>query len=187
MGVKMPAKISDKKTDRQPAKTPEPGGTDNWAGGFAPVLDCASEILILGSFPGVASLAAQQYYAHPRNQFWPLLSRLLGEDLVALAYPQRLPRLLAHRIGVWDVLGACSRSGSLDSAIRQAQANDFSHLRQEYPALHRIGFNGKTSGKFAPQFAALGFETIVLPSSSPAYAQRSFEQKLQEWMRLLAD
>ena len=159
--------------------------SNNLLGGLAPVLDAASEILILGSFPGDASLAAQQYYAHPRNQFWPLLSRLLGEDLVALPYPERLPRLLAHRIGVWDVLGACAREGSLDSAIRQAQANDFSQLRQNYPALRRIGFNGKTSGKFAPQFAAQGYETLQLPSSSPAYAQRTFEQKLAEWMRLL--
>ena len=159
--------------------------SSNLSGGLAPVLDANTEVLILGSFPGAASLAAQQYYAHPRNQFWPLLSRLLGENLAALPYPERLPRLLAHHIGVWDVLGACARSGSLDSAIRQAQANDFSQLRQQCPALRRIGFNGKTAGKFAPQFAASGFETRQLPSSSPAYAQRSFDEKLIEWMGLL--
>lgn len=153
-------------------------------GGLAPVIDGATEILILGSFPGGESLAKQQYYAHPRNQFWPLLAQLVGEDLPALPYAERLPRLLAHRIGVWDVLGACMREGSLDSAIRHAQANDFSQLRHKAPALRRIGFNGKTSGKFAAQFAASGFETIQLPSSSPAYAQRSFQQKLVEWQRL---
>ncbi|MEN9868167.1 MAG: 2-hydroxyacid dehydrogenase [Pseudomonadota bacterium] len=176
---------SDRNLDVSPSASPPAAAPLNLHSGLAPVIDSATEILILGSFPGAASLAAQQYYAHPRNQFWPLLSVLLGEDLCALPYLERLPRLLAHRIGVWDVLGACAREGSLDSAIRQAQANDFSMLRQHCPALRKIGFNGKTSGKFAPQFAASGFVTLQLPSSSPAYAQRTFEQKLQQWRALL--
>jgi len=152
--------------------------------GFPPVLDAAVRILILGSFPGVASLAAQQYYAHPRNQFWRLLSAVLGDDLLALPYAQRLQRLLAHRIGLWDVIDVCEREGSLDAAIRRAQPNDFARLRHECPQLQRVCFNGKTSGKYAPQFAAAGFDTLVLPSSSPANAQLSFEQKLTEWKRV---
>ncbi|MDB5909538.1 MAG: hypothetical protein JWP34_3652, partial [Massilia sp.] len=75
--------------------------------GLAPVIAANTRILILGSFPGAASLSAQQYYAHPRNQLWPILSALAGEDLVGQPYDERLSRLLAHRIGLWDVLGAC--------------------------------------------------------------------------------
>lgn len=153
--------------------------------GLPPVLDSATRILILGSFPGEASLAAQQYYAHPRNQFWRLLSAVLGEDLAGLPYPQRLTRLQAHGVGLWDVIAVCEREGSLDAAIRRAQANDFAMLKQQCPALRRVCFNGKTSGKFEPQFATAGFETLVLPSSSPANAQLSFDQKLALWKNIL--
>lgn len=153
--------------------------------GLAPVLDRHTRILILGSFPGAASLQAQQYYAHPRNQFWRLLSAVLGEDLAALPYEKRLQALLAHRIGLWDVIALCEREGSLDSAIRRAQANDFAALRQQCPQLARICFNGKTSGKFEAQFAQAGFDTLVLPSSSPANAQASFEQKLAVWRSII--
>ena len=149
--------------------------------GLPPVIAGHSRLLILGSFPGRASLQAQQYYGHPRNQFWRLLSALTGEDLAGLPYAQRLPRLLAHGFGLWDVLGACEREGSLDSNIRNAQANDFALLRQRCPALHTVAFNGQTSGKFAPLFAGAGFRTVVLPSSSPAHAMLSFDEKLAAW------
>jgi hypoxanthine-DNA glycosylase len=152
--------------------------------GLAPVIDADIRMLILGSFPGAASLAAQQYYAHPRNQLWRLLSALSGEDLAGLPYPERLARLLARRIGLWDVLGACERRGSLDSNIRNAAANDFARLRELCPQLLVIGFNGQTAGKFAPGFAAAGFSTLVLPSSSPAHAHLTFEQKLLLWRQL---
>jgi TDG/mug DNA glycosylase family protein len=152
---------------------------------FAPVIDNRTSILILGSFPGAASLTAQQYYAHPRNQFWKLLSALLDDDLVGLPYPQKLTQLQTHRIGLWDVIGACEREGSLDSAIRQAQTNDFKVLKQRCPQLQRVAFNGKTSGKHAPLFADVGFETIVLPSSSPAHASMTFEQKLAVWRGIM--
>ncbi len=155
--------------------------------GLAPVLAHDTQILILGSFPGAASLAAQQYYAHPRNQFWPLLSALLKEDFLALAYAQRLERLLAHRIGLWDVIASCERLGSLDSSIRHPQWNDLASLRQPCPALQRLAFNGKTAGKFATQCAAAGFQTQVLPSSSPANAQLAFSQKLAAWQAILLD
>lgn len=153
--------------------------------GLVPVLDSRTRILILGSFPGAASLAAQQYYAHPRNALWPILSALTGEDLAGIPYAERLPRLLAHGIGLWDVLGACEREGSLDSAIRKPAANDFARLRQLCPELHTVGFNGQTSGKFAPQFAAEGYRTVVLPSTSPAHASLSFPEKLKHWSALL--
>lgn len=153
--------------------------------GLAPVIDSRTRILILGSFPGEASLKAQQYYAHPRNALWPILSALTGEDLAGLPYAERLPRLLAHRIGLWDVLGACVRKGSLDSAIRNPAANDFDRLHRLCPELDVVGFNGQTSGKFAPQFEAQGYRTVVLPSTSPAYAAMSFEQKLKGWRQLI--
>lgn len=153
--------------------------------GFPPVFDRSTRILILGSFPGEASLAAQQYYAHPRNQFWRLLSAILGEQIADLPYPQRLQRLLVHQIGLWDVLAACEREGSLDTAIRRPQVNDFAMLKRQCPSLARVCFNGKTSGRFELQFAAAGFETRVLPSSSPANAQRSFEQKLAVWRDII--
>ena len=164
--------------------TPPASSNDKLLTGLAPVLQPDTRILILGSFPGAQSLAAAQYYAHKRNQFWPLVSRLTGEDLVTLPYAARLERLLAHRIGLWDVLGACEREGSLDSAIRQPAANDFDRLRTLCPQLETVGFNGQASGKFAPQFAQAGYRTVVLPSSSPAHMTLSFEQKLQVWRRL---
>ena len=153
--------------------------------GLAPVLAPDTRILVLGSFPGAASLAAGQYYAHPRNQFWKLVGALVGEDLYALSYAERLPRLLAHRFGLWDVLGACEREGSLDSSIRKPAANDFERLRHLCPMLETVGFNGQASGKFAPQFAQAGYRTLVLPSSSPAHMAMSFEQKLVVWRQLV--
>lgn len=152
--------------------------------GLAPVIDAQVRILVLGSFPGAASLAAGQYYAHPRNQLWRLLSAVLDDDLASLPYQERLPRLLAHRVGLWDVLGACERQGSLDSAIRNPAANDFERLRVLCPLLETVGFNGQASGKFASQFKAAGYRTVVLPSTSPAHASLSFEQKLASWSSL---
>jgi hypoxanthine-DNA glycosylase len=152
--------------------------------GLAPVIDARTRILVLGSFPGAASLAAQQYYAHPRNLLWPILSALSGEDLAGMPYAERLPRLLAHGFGLWDVLGACEREGSLDSAIRKPAANDFARLRELCPRLETVGFNGQTSGKFAPQFAAQGYRTLVLPSTSPAHASLTLAQKLEQWKML---
>jgi hypoxanthine-DNA glycosylase len=155
--------------------------------GLAPVIAPDIRVLVLGSFPGAASLAAGRYYAHPRNQFWPLVSAVIGEDLANLPYDERLPRLLAHRVGLWDVLAGCEREGSLDSAIRKPAANDFERLRTLCPQLQTVGFNGQASGKFAPQFAAAGYRTVVLPSSSPAHVAMNFEQKLAVWRRLLDD
>lgn len=151
------------------------------------MIDAQVRILVLGSFPGAASLAAGQYYAHPRNQLWRLLSAVLDDDLASLPYEERLPRLLAHRVGLWDVLGACEREGSLDSAIRNPAANDFDRLRVLCPLLETVGFNGQASAKFASQFADAGYRTVVLPSSSPAHASLSFDEKLLRWLSLRSD
>lgn len=150
--------------------------------GFPPVVGPATHTMILGSFPGEASLDAAQYYAHPRNQFWRLLGAVLGEaGLHELAYQARLERVLTHGVGIWDVLAACHREGSLDSAIRNAKPNDFDALREHAPLLKKVCFNGKTAGRFAEVIGAAGYETLVLPSSSPAHAMLSFEQKLVLW------
>lgn len=149
--------------------------------GFAPIIDRHTETLILGSFPSEASLAAGQYYAHPRNQFWHLLGELIGEPLAALPYAARKARVLAHRVGIWDVIDACRRPGSLDAAIRDARANDFARLRRRAPRLQRVLFNGGTAGRYARHFAAAGFATAIVPSSSPAHAARTFAQKLAAW------
>ncbi|MGZ3254873.1 MAG: DNA-deoxyinosine glycosylase [Burkholderiaceae bacterium] len=154
--------------------------------GLPPSLAPDTRILLLGSFPGEASLQARQYYAHPRNQFWALLSAVLDQDLRKLDYPDRLKALLAHHIGLWDVIAACARDGSLDSAIRHAQSNDFATLKHQCPELRLVCFNGKTSGKFEPQFVQAGFRTLVLPSSSPANAQWSFEEKLAAWQGIIS-
>ena len=153
--------------------------------GFAPVIDARVTTLILGSFPSEASLAAGQYYAHPRNQFWTLLARILDEPLVEMSYAERMACVLRHRIGIWDVLGACRREGSLDAAIRDGAPNDFSRLHRLAPRLATVVFNGAAAGRFAPLFARGGFEVHVLPSSSPAHAARSLEQKLALWRRVL--
>jgi hypoxanthine-DNA glycosylase len=149
--------------------------------GFAPIIDRRTTTLILGSFPSEASLAAGQYYAHPRNQFWRLLGAVLEEPLAELDYAERAARVRAHRVGIWDVLDACRRPGSLDAQIRDPRPNDFAVLREMAPELHVVLFNGGAAGRFARQFAAAGLVTAVLPSSSPAHAGRSFEQKLALW------
>ncbi|MBC7779734.1 MAG: DNA-deoxyinosine glycosylase [Proteobacteria bacterium] len=154
--------------------------------GLAAVIDGQVETLLLGSFPSTASLARAQYYGHPRNHFWPLLGAILGEPMLELDYPVRLERLLAHHIGVWDVIGECARAGSLDSAIRDAVANSFDAALAQMPNLRRVFFNGATAGRRSRWFAERGYAVCVLPSSSPAYTI-GFEAKLLAWRALLAD
>jgi hypoxanthine-DNA glycosylase len=110
--------------------------------GLAPVIAAHTRLVVLGSFPGGASLAAQQYYAHPRNQFWPLLSALWNVDLRARPYAQRLAEVRARGLGIWDVYARCRREGSLDSAIQEAQLNDLASLKLLAPGLQAIAHNG---------------------------------------------
>lgn len=156
---------------------------------FPPVVDRNTRVLILGSLPGEASLAATQYYAHPRNAFWPLLETVLDAPLVALAYEDRLTMLRARGVGLWDVVAEAERRGSLDAAILNASANDLLALVETLPALRAVAFNGGTSAKLGSRLLAPVAERIALiplPSSSPAHAARSFEQKAQAW-RVLKD
>ena len=153
--------------------------------GFPPILDTGVETLVLGSFPSPVSLASRGYYAHPQNQFWRVMAALTGEPLIEYSYAEKQACLLRHRIGVWDVYRQCRREGALDSAIEGAEANDFSCLGRAAPKLKRVCFNGKTAAKFVRHFAACGYATHVLPSTSPAYTL-AFEDKLAAWRRAFA-
>ena len=152
--------------------------------GLPPVIDQNVEVLILGSFPSPASLEKQQYYGHPQNHFWKLMGALLNEPLYEMDYAQRLPILLKHRVGLWDVLHKCERAGALDSNIRNAVDNDFRKVTRVARALKRVCFNGKTAARFERVFAEAGYETLVLPSSSPAYTL-GFAAKLKVWRKVL--
>ncbi len=149
--------------------------------GLGPVVDANTRLVVLGSFPGVASLAAQQYYGHPRNHFWPLLSAIWQADLMPLPYAQRIEAMRARGLGLWDVYARCKREGSLDSAIEQAQFNDLAGLRQSAPRLLAIAHNGGESARAIKHTQSLGVAVHRLPSTSPANASWSFERKLAAW------
>ena len=149
--------------------------------GLAPVVDARTRLVVLGSFPGVASLAAQQYYGHPRNHFWPILSALWGAELVTSNYAERLAAALDHGLGLWDVYAACERVGSLDSAIQNARPNDLATLKTLAPQLEAIAHNGGESARAIRATSALGVAMHRLPSTSPANASWSFARKLAAW------
>jgi len=144
------------------------------------VLARDTRVLILGSFPGEASLAAKQYYAHPRNHFWPLVGALLDAPLPTMPYRQRLAALRANGVGLWDAIVACERDGSLDGAIRNAERADVRRVRRSAPTVALVCFNGKTSGRAEPVWREAGYATLVLPSSSPANTL-PFAGKLAAW------
>ena len=151
--------------------------------GLPPVLGRDARVLILGSFPGEASLQARQYYAHPRNHFWPLVGLALDEPLPDLPYAARLARLAARRAGLWDTIIACERAGSLDAAIRNAERGEITRVQRAAPALEWVCFNGKTAARAEPAWRAAGYATLALPSSSPAYT-RPFAEKFAAWRAL---
>jgi hypoxanthine-DNA glycosylase len=149
--------------------------------GLPPVLSRRTRLLVLGSFPGVASLQAQQYYGHPRNAFWPLVGSLLGEDLPSLPYRRRLAVLRSRGVGLWDVYASCRHAGSLDQAIEDAEWNDFAALHRLAPDLQHVVHNGGESARATRLLAGLGYTVARLPSTSPANASWSFERKRQAW------
>ena len=151
--------------------------------GLPPVLGRGVRVLVLGSFPGEASLAARQYYAHPRNHFWPLLAAVIGVPLPELPYRRRLLHLGAHGVGLWDAFVACERRGSLDGAIRNAERGNLARARRAAPALALVCFNGKTAARALPAWEGAGYATLALPSSSPAHT-RPFAEKLAAWQAI---
>lgn len=153
---------------------------------FAPVVDARTRLLILGSLPGVQSLAKAQYYGNRQNAFWRLMSEVLEQDLLALDYAARLQALLRHGVGLWDVVAEAHRTGSLDSAIRQRDDNDLPALLARYPAIQAIGFNGGTAAKLGLKILgarAANYRVVTLPSSSPAYTL-PYAEKFMHWQNL---
>ncbi len=149
--------------------------------GLPPHVGRQTRLVVLGSFPGAASLASGQYYAHPRNQFWRIVGQLLGTDLVALDYGARLARIEQFGLGLWDIYARCRREGSLDAAIEDGELNDLSTLRRRAPQLKAVAHNGGESARAMRVTAALGLIVHRLPSTSPANASWSFERKLAAW------
>lgn len=156
--------------------------------GLPPVVGAGTVVLVLGSFPGAASLRAQQYYAHPQNHFWRILQALWPQNPLPGPedYAARCAWLLARGLGLWDVYAACERAGSLDAHIRNAQVNDFARLRAHCPRLAAIVHNGGESFRHARATAQLGVPVLRLPSTSPANASWSFERKRAAWGEALA-
>lgn len=160
---------------------------------FPPIEDARARVLVLGSMPGAASLAAGQYYAHPRNLFWPIMGELFGAG-PDLPYARRVRRLKERRIAVWDVLATCVRAGSLDSAIEETTiaVNDFASFFRAHPRIGRVFFNGAKAEAAYRRYVLASLDTVSrslecvrLPSTSPAHAAMSYEQKRDAWERAI--
>ena len=157
---------------------------------FAPVADRGARVLVLGSMPGAVSLQQQRYYAHPRNAFWPIAAELCGFD-PALPYARRIERLRASGVALWDVLRSCHRPGSLDSDIDPAsvEPNAFAEFFAKHEHVRAVFCNGGAAFRLyrqrvVPTLAApfAGLPVTQLPSSSPAHASRSFDDKRRAWL-----
>ncbi|WP_397572722.1 DNA-deoxyinosine glycosylase [Silanimonas sp.] len=161
---------------------------------FAPAIPAAPRALVLGSMPGLASLRAGRYYAHPRNAFWPLMQALFAVPSRA-PYAERIAALGEAGVALWDVLAECEREGSLDSAIAPASVavNDIPGLLANHVGLRVIALNGGTAARLFDRHVApaLGsrlaaMRVLRLPSTSPAHAARSFMEKAEAWAALSA-
>ncbi|MFC4296019.1 DNA-deoxyinosine glycosylase [Novosphingobium tardum] len=145
-----------------------------------------TQVIVLGSLPGRASLAADRYYAHPRNQFWRLIGSVIERDLVPLEYEDRLAALRDGGIGLWDTVASAERAGSLDTALRNVTRNPLADVLERAPKLRALGFNGGAAARIGRK--ALPSDTplalIDLPSSSPAYCRISVDEKAQAWAQL---
>jgi hypoxanthine-DNA glycosylase len=156
---------------------------------FPPIVGNKPKLLVLGSMPGVASLKAQRYYAHPRNAFWPIMAALFNIEL-EMPYQQRCRQLTSAGIAVWDVLKACHRPGSLDQHIDPATiaANDFATFLAEHQSVRAIFFNGGKAEQVFKRYVLPELDNaptlIKLPSTSPAHAAMRFEQKCQAWQKI---
>lgn len=150
--------------------------------GLKPLVYADTRLVILGSFPGQASLDAKEYYAFKRNHFWSIVGDLINcPDLKDSTYQQKKAVLKKHKIGLWDVYASCYRVGSLDVNITHGEPNDLSLLAKKAKDLRLIAHNGATSAKFKKITKQLGVDVIQLPSTSPANASWSYARKLDAW------
>ncbi|PBI83727.1 Uracil DNA glycosylase superfamily protein [Flavobacterium sp. ACN2] len=149
---------------------------------FAPISSPTSKILILGTMPGTKSLELNQYYGHNQNNFWKFMFQILGEEF-STDYEMRKNLLIKNNIALWDVLQFCNRIGSLDSAIKNEIANDFEDFLATHPQIESILFNGQKAAAFFKKYVHLTkeYKTFTLPSTSPANAGKTFQDKLYEW------
>lgn len=152
---------------------------------FPPIINNESKILILGSIPGIKSLEMQQYYAHPQNKFWKIICEIFNEDFTT-DYAERIKILEKHHIALWDVIDNCERKGSLDSEIRNEEANKIGELLQNFPNIKAIFCNGQKSYKNLQKILPNDFHLpiIALPSTSPAHASLKYEEKLVSWLEI---
>ena len=148
---------------------------------FPPIVSEDSEILILGSVPGIKSLEMKEYYAHPQNKFWRILFALFQEDFTA-DYAEKMELLKKNKIAVWDVIDSCERKGSLDTEIKNEAHHDIFQLLQDFPSIKVIFCNGQKSFKTLRKILPddLKIPILVLPSTSPAYTI-PYQQKLKDW------
>ncbi len=159
---------------------------------FEPVIGTNPRILILGSMPGVVSLREVHYYANPRNAFWPIMAELFGIE-IDFNYEHRIAQIKQHPVILWDTIKTCHREGSLDSSIRkdQLEANDIPSLLNRYTEIRLVACNGATSEKYFSQLVKPKLsvdhriEVKRLPSTSPANAGMTFDQKLSNWREIL--
>jgi hypoxanthine-DNA glycosylase len=172
----------------------KPSGKIARSTGFPPIAAADARVLVLGSMPSIASLAREQYYGHPQNAFWPIMGRLFGAG-PELPYDQRKAILIKHGVAVWDVLQSCRREGSLDASIERDSEtpNDFAAFFRKHSQVGVVFFNGqKAESAFRrhvlAQLEALDRELqfVRLPSTSPAHAGRSFQEKLRAWRSVAA-
>ncbi|MDR1679678.1 MAG: DNA-deoxyinosine glycosylase [Prevotellaceae bacterium] len=153
---------------------------------FPPLVYTDTNILILGSLPGEASLAAQEYYAYPQNRFWKTIAAVTRESAPS-CYDEKKRMLQKHRIGLWDLAKTARREGSLDSNMTDETVNDIDRLLQSFPQIHTVAFNGKKAQVlFDKNFNRnSGIRYLALPSTSPANAGFSFEKLCEAWQKII--
>ena len=153
---------------------------------FEPVYAPDARVMIVGSMPSVKSLADSQYYAHPRNAFWPILFEVFGVEPTR-DYEAKKELILSHGLALWDAASVCEREGSLDSAMRGVQYNDFAALYERCPNIHTVLCNGGTAhALFLKSGFAGGRRVIRMPSTSPAYTM-AYGRKVEAWRAALED
>jgi len=153
---------------------------------FPPAVNAQTRLLVIGSMPGEASLRAQEYYAYKYNQFWPMMFDFFAAGRTPENYQDKIQTLLANGVGLWDALAACERTGSLDGNISRPKPNDFPALFQQFPQIHTLLFNGQAARThFKRAFGDAGKICHTLPSTSPAHAARSYEEKKTLWRAAL--